>query len=165
MAEAAAAGAAPLTDEVIELLTSGAIMSIATRDAALTPECVPAMGVRVHRDRRALTVYVPDAASGETLANLAHNGQIALTASRPVDEKSMQLKGRVLAMRAGDPTDRAGIEVYRGALAEQLAFVGLPRAITRRLTWWPSTAIDFAVDDVFVQTPGPGAGNRLGTCK
>src|SRR3954454_15303056 len=90
MAEAAAAGGAPPNHEVIELLTSGAIMSIATRDADLTPECVPAMGVRVHRDRRALTVYVPDSAARETLANLAHNGQIALTASRPADEKSMQ---------------------------------------------------------------------------
>ncbi len=37
----------------------------------------------------------------------------------------------------------------------------MPRAIARRMIWWPSVAIEIEVADVFVQTPGPGAGARL----
>jgi hypothetical protein len=62
---------APLCDEVVELLSSGVVMSLGTRDAALVPECVPAMGSRVNRDRRTLTVFVPRTLVGQTLTNLS----------------------------------------------------------------------------------------------
>ena len=41
------------------------------------------------------------------------------------------------------------------------AVIGIPRALTRGLLWWPSTAVDFEVSDVYTQTPGPDAGERL----
>jgi hypothetical protein len=152
---------APLCDEVVELLSSGVVMSVGTRDRALTPECVPAIGSRVHRDRRTLTVFVPRALLGETLANLQDNGQIAVSFARPSDDKTMQVKGRASGVRDAVEADRPVQELARGGLVEQLAGVGMPRAIGRRMTWWPSVAIDIEVADVFVQTPGPGAGARL----
>lgn len=151
----------PLCAEVLELLDSGVIMSLATRDGDNVPECAPAMGPRVHRDRHGLTVFVARALAGATLANIADNGQVAITFTRPADEKSMQIKGRALAVRDAEDGDRLGLELYRGALAEQLAIVGVPRTVTRRMTWWPSVAIEIEAREVFVQTPGPGAGRRL----
>jgi hypothetical protein len=151
----------PLCREVIELLSSGVVMSVGTRDSALAPECTPAMGSRVNRDRRSLTVFVPKVLADATLANLRDNGQIAVNIVRPSDDKSVQLKGRVRDVRDATEADRATQEQQRSGLVEQLAFVGLPRAITRRMTWWPSVAIDIDVDDAFVATPGPEAGQRL----
>lgn len=151
----------PLCREVIELLSSGVVMSIGTRDAALAPECTPAMGSRVNRDRRGLTVFVPQALAEATLANLRDNGQIAVNIVRPSDDKSMQLKGRAVAVRDASEADRVTQEQQRSGLVEQLAFVGLPRAIARRMTWWPSVAIDIEVNDVFDATPGPEAGQRM----
>jgi hypothetical protein len=152
---------APLCDEVIELLASGVVMSVGTRDQALNPECVPAIGSRVNRDRRTLTVFVPRALAGATLANLEDNGQVAINFARPSDDKTMQVKGRSRGVREATDADRPTQELARGGLVEQLAGVGLPRALGRRMTWWPSVAIDIEVADVFVQTPGPGAGARL----
>jgi hypothetical protein len=154
-------GVTLLCDEVIELLSSGVVISVATRDPALVPECVPAMGTRVHRDRRALTLFLPRAVIGATLVNIADNGRVAINLTRPTDEKSIQLKGRATAVREPTDADRTAQELYRGALTEQLAVVGMPRAMTRRLTWWPSVAIEVQLEDVFVQTPGPGAGRRM----
>lgn len=153
--------APPLCNEVIELLSSGVVMSVGTRDETLTPECAPAMGSRVQRDRKGLTVFVPRAMSRATLVNLAANGQIAVNVVRPSDDKTIQIKGRARAVRDATDSDRAMQESQRGALVEQLAVVGLPRAIGRRITWWPSVAIEIDVDDVFVGTPGPDAGKRL----
>jgi hypothetical protein len=161
MAEGVPTEPAPLCDEVVELLASGVVMSLGTCDAALVPECVPAMGSRVNRDRRTVTVFVPRLLLGATLVNLEHNGQVAVSATRPSDEKSMQIKGRSRAVRDATDAERPIQELQRGALVEQLAAVGMPRAVTRRMTYWPSVAIEIDVTDVFVQTPGPGAGKPL----
>lgn len=152
---------APLCREVIELLSSGVVMSIGTRDATMAPECTPAMGSRVQRDRRGLTVFVPLALAPSALANLRDNGQIAVNVVRPSDDKTIQIKGRARGVRDATDDDRSLQELQRAALVEQLAIVGLPRATARRIAWWPSVAIDIDVDDVFVGTPGPGAGMRL----
>ena len=156
----ASGGTSPLCDEVIELLASG-VTSLGTRDAALQPECVPVMGARPHRDRNSVTVFVPQALAAATLVNLEDNSQVAISVTRPSDDISMQIKGRAVAVRETTDADRAAQEQFRGALVEQLAIVGLPRAITRRMAWCPSVAIQVDVDDVFVQTPGPGAGRRF----
>jgi predicted pyridoxine 5'-phosphate oxidase superfamily flavin-nucleotide-binding protein len=160
MTEGARAGQ-PLCDAVLDLLASGVIMSIATRDASLAPECAPAMGSRVHKDRKTLTVFVPESLAGITLANIANNGRVAMSITRPTNTVSMQIKGHAVAVRDAVAADAAVQEQYRGALVEQLAMVGLPRAVTRRLRWSPSVAIEVAVEEVFVQTPGPGAGRPL----
>jgi hypothetical protein len=161
MAEGGPSERLPLCDEVVDLLGSGVVMSLGTRGAALVPECVPAMGSRVHRDRRTLTVFVARALLGETLANIDDNGQVAVCLTRPSDEQSMQLKGRARSVREATDADRGALELARGGMVEQLAVVGMPRAMSRRMAFWPSVAIDIEVKDVFVQTPGPTAGLPL----
>ena len=163
-ADAPAATSFRLSDEALELLSSGVDISVATRDAAMAPECTFAMGLRVHRDRRVVTLFIPRDIVGPTLRNLEDNGLIAATFARPCDHKTIQLKGRFLGVRDSAPADRELQEMYRGAYSEQLALIGIPRAYTRRLAWWPSVAIDVEVHEAFGQTPGPGAGNRLAGC-
>jgi hypothetical protein len=149
------------SDDLLDLLQSGLDIIVATRDAALAPECTTAMGVRAHRDRRTLTVYLPKEGAEPTLKNLADNGEIAVTFCRPSDHKTVQLKGRATSVTDSRPEDRELQERYRAALAEQFAIVGVPRAITRRMCWWPSVAIDVEVREAFTQTPGPRAGAPL----
>ena len=65
-------------------------------------------------------------------------------------------------MDRGD-AEREVQELYLAAYVEQLAMAGIPRAMSRRLAFWPSIAIDIDVADVFNQTPGPQAGTRMGS--
>jgi hypothetical protein len=149
------------TPELMEYLEGGLDILVATRDAALAPECTMAMGVKTHRDRKTLTIYLPRVGADLTLRNLADNGQIAATFCRPIDHRTVQLKGRSVAVRETGPDDREIQQRHRGALVEQLALVGVPRALTRRFRWWPSVAIEVDVTQAFTQTPGPGAGEPL----
>jgi hypothetical protein len=150
-----------ISDDVLELLASGVDVYVATRSADLLPESVLGMGVRVHQDRRTVTVYVPRVHAGATLANLTDNGMIAATFCRPPDHRSVQFKGRYLGQRESGESDRELQEVFRSAMVESFAAIGIPRVMSRGLPWWPSTAVDFEVSDVYTQTPGPNAGNRL----
>jgi hypothetical protein len=153
--------ASPLSEELGELIASGVDVYVATRDAALEPESMLAMGVRLHAGSCSLTVFLPEVVSAPTLRNLESNGQVAITISRPRDERTVQLKGRTTRIRPADAVDKEHLLVARAAMVEQFAGVGIPRSATRRIVWWPSVAVEVEVRDVFEQTPGPHAGFPL----
>jgi hypothetical protein len=147
--------------ELSEHLASGVVMYVATRDRSLFPESMFAMGARIDCERGVVTVFLPRATAASTLANLEDNGQIAVALTRPSDHKSFQIKGRSLAVREGAAADRDLQSVHRAALTEQFASVGVPRCLTRRIGWWPSVAVDIELHEIFAQTPGPRAGERV----
>ena len=78
-----------------------------------------------------------------------------------VDHRSYQIKGRLVDARAADEDDRKSIERYRSALAQHYGAVGMPPRLTYRIVRWPAHALRMAVESVFIQTPGPGAGVPL----
>jgi hypothetical protein len=152
----------PLTDELVEHMASGVEVYVGTRDGRLFPESMLAMGVKVHADRRTVTVYLPSSCARRTLDNIADNGQVAVTLVRASTLKGVQLKGVARGTRESGPADRDLQVVHRAAMVEEFACVGVPRSATRRLLWWPSVAVDVEVFSVFGQTPGPNAGEPLG---
>ena len=58
--------------------------------------------------------------------------------------------------------DRALLTRYHEMLLQELNLVGVPRSKWNRVAWWPAVALRMEVRDVFVQTPGAGAGRRAG---
>jgi hypothetical protein len=139
-------------------------MHLATRDAELQPASTFAFGLAVSDDRE-VTVFLPVALASFTLANLRDNGQMALTIVRPTDNRAVQLKGIWLGERRADDADRALVERQRDALTQELGLVGVPRSLWRRIVWWPSLALRMEVREVFVQTPGPKAGQSCGPAR
>jgi pyridoxamine 5'-phosphate oxidase-like protein len=150
--------AARLPEEIVELIASGVDACVATRDARLEPEVMLAMGIRPSADRTRLTVYLPTALAARTCQNLSDNGDIAVTVERPIDLRAVQIKGRSLGVRPSSEADRELQSMFRAGLVEAFGAVGIPRSLSRRLTWWPSVAVDVSIRDVFFQTPGPNAG-------
>src|SRR5262249_59424847 len=122
---------------------------------------VRAVGARVERGRRELTVFVPLATAATTTENLAENGRVAVCFSRVEDHRSIQIKGKAIAVALADEPDRAVIERWRGEWSRTLAFIGLPPRVTLRLSSWPAHAVRLRVEAVYSQTPGPGAGAPL----
>ena len=153
-----------IPDRVIELLHGPAYMQIGTRDAALRPAHTFAVGAVVHEDRETVTVFVPNARAGRMLADLESNGRVALGIVLASHE-AYQLKGSYLSTRPTDASDLARQETYRKALLEDALRVGFPEEIARPLTqglaYTPAIAMTFRAEQVFLQTPGPGAGTSL----
>ena len=153
-----------IPDRVIELLHGPAYMQIGTRDAALRPAHTFAVGAVVHEDRETVTVFVPSARAGRMLADLESSGRVALGIVLASHE-AYQLKGSYLSTRPTDASDLARQETYRKALLEDALRAGFPEEIAWPLTqgfaYTPGTAITFRAEQVFLQTPGPGAGTPL----
>lgn len=153
--------AAPISTELKEFLESGISLLVGSRDARLQPEVVRALGARIEEGGREVTAFVPDATAARTLANARDNGRLAVCFTA-VDHRSYQLKGSLIEVRAADEEDRRQIERYRAALAQHFGSVGLPPRLTLRIAHWPAHALRVAIEEVFIQTPGPGAGVALG---
>jgi hypothetical protein len=135
-------------------------MFLATRAADLTPSSVLASGLRVDTPQQ-VTVFLTEAAAAPALPNLAHNGEMAVTLSNVLDHRSIQLKGTLVAMRPSDEADRAFQAQYMERFRPAMTAIGVPRSIAARLAWWPSRAVQMAVREMFVQTPGANAGRPL----
>jgi len=151
----------PLSEDLLAFVASGVDVLVATRDENLMPESMVAIGALPHQDLRTFTTYLPEALADATVRNLLRNGDVAISLVRPTDHKAVQIKGKFITLRRSTEADKAIQSLGRAALVEQFAHIGIPRPVSRRLKWWPSLAIDVRVETVYLQTPGPGAGEPL----
>lgn len=150
---------------VRELIAAGPSLLIGTHDGSLVPEATRATGILLGADGASLTVFVPDATGRRALVNLRSDPRVAITCSHPASHLTFQLKGRVTAVRRAKGPDRDVIERYRSAFSGQLEEVGISPEVSSRLSGWPAHAIEVTVTEIFEQTPGPGAGERLGSAR
>jgi hypothetical protein len=149
--------------ELAELFEGGVSILVGTRDASLSSEATRGVGAVVHSDRRRLTVFLPTDVAGRALENLRDNGQIAVGFSSVLDHMTLQVKGVLEGIRPATEGERETIIRYHAAFTEILYYTGIPKTITRQLNVWPSVAVTFTVTDIFQQTPGPNAGERMKT--
>jgi hypothetical protein len=147
-----------LNDEVTEFLEGGRLIHFGTRNADLEATGVQGSALVVEPDRAHIVAFLPVCGSEETLANLHANGQAALCAGRPVDERACQVKGVFVSVRAADAHERDVIETQLEVGLRQLEEIGIPRQLYTGHPHWPSVAVRLRVTEVFNQTPGPGAG-------
>jgi hypothetical protein len=108
-----------------------------------------------------VTVYVPVSTSRDTIANIATTRYLTVVATHPLDNHSVQLKGRAATARLARE-DESGL-IRRGfdGFAELLNGIGIPPRVTNAVTRWPAFAIEMQVEEIYDQTPGPKAGTRL----
>ncbi len=111
----------------------------------------------------ALVRLMLDAEDERTLEHVSAGGAIAITAANVLTLRSMQLKGRARGMDSATPDDRARVERY---VREFHADVEATDFVTWELfqQFFPVDCVACLVDvhEAFDQTPGPGAGARVG---
>lgn len=142
-------------------LESGLVVTLGTRSAALVPELARASAVVVAPGASELAILVGQAASGETLPNLRDNGRMAVTCGCATTFRSVQIKGRCLEVTPAAPADVDRAEQQRRSLARALARGGIPPEFAGRRVPGDLLKIRLETEQLFEQTPGPRAGERL----
>jgi hypothetical protein len=154
-------------DELKNFLEGPVSVLVGTRDSRLVPEITRAWGPLVSEDRQRVSLCVPLATSRKTLDNLEGNGEIAVTFSLPTNYRTFQLKGRHAQAAEPDSMDLAVVARHRDAFAAVNEPLGQPRQQVE--AFWRAeietsavlVKILFVPEQVFDQTPGPGAGRSL----
>jgi len=150
-----------ISDELAAFLESGLSITVGTRDGQLNSDSARAWAVRIHDDRARLTAFLHSKAATAILRNLAAHPEIALAFDRPVDNRACQVKGLYESSRRARPGERELVERQVDGFLSQLERLGIPRAMTAGWKAWPCVAVQIRVNQLFEQTPGPGAGEPL----
>lgn len=134
-----------------------------TRDRKLVPHGHRVSGWQLGADARTFTAFIAHGFTDGLLEALDDNGQLAVTVEEFPSHETYQLKGRYLRHRPIQPDDLAIVERVRGRYVKSVRHMhpDAPINVLQAFILAPSIAIEFEVQEVFVQTPGPGAGARL----
>jgi hypothetical protein len=146
--------------EVAAQLESPCSLLVGSVAADGLPDAVRAWGVEVQGPERIRVLLAAD--SQRTLENLADGGRVALTTTDFVTMVSWQLKGRAALVEPATAADRIRFDVFcAGCLGLLAPLQGVPEATIARLIPADVMACEMVVEQVFDQTPGPGAGARI----
>jgi hypothetical protein len=154
---------APVLDPpVVEFIHGGVAVGVATRDDDLRPEFARGWGPEVSADGRSLKVCVTAPEGSRMRANLELNGAVAVGFSPPTIARAVQVKGVATAVGEPEAADLERVERHVRSFVAEAARIGAPAELSQRMFVRTGlVAIEFSIDEVFDQTPGPTAGRRL----
>ena len=136
---------------------------VGVRDRDLVPFGHRVSGWQVGADQRTMTILVPDEFLEKLLESLKENGELAITVEEFPSHETYQFKGRYLRHRGVQEDDGEVVERVRRRFVKSLKpmYADAPEDILKSFISPPSLAIEFEVLEIYLQTPGPGAGIRL----
>ena len=134
-----------------------------TRDRALVPHGHCVSGWHVGAGGRTLTVLVPEPFTAHLVESLEDNGQLAVTVEEFPSHETYQFKGRYLRHRPLQQEDVEIVDRIRERLVRSLRpiYSDVPEHLLNAFVVKPSLAVEFEVVEIYLQTPGPGAGARI----
>lgn len=151
-----------IPEHVVKFLERATVGIGGTRDRELVPHVHRLSGWSVGDDRQSLTCLVPQQFSAELLPSLEDNAQFALTVSEVPSHETYQFKGDYVGSRPIDARDLAVCERHRKLFTASIApLFGFSERALHAYAPPPSVAFDIRLREIFVQTPGPEAGEKL----
>jgi len=156
-------GLAPVLDPgVVEFIHGGVAVGVGTRDGELRPEFARGWGPEVSADGRSLRLCVAAPEGSRMRANLEGNGAVAVGFSPPTIARAVQVKGVAAAVGEPEADDLERVERHVRSFVAEAERIGAPAELSRRMFVGTGlVAVEFSIDEVYVQTPGPTAGRRL----
>lgn len=133
------------------------------RDRDLVPFGHRVSGWRIGVDQRTMTIMLPDEFLAQLVESLQHNGELAVTVEEFPSHETYQFKGHYLHHRAIQDDDAESVERVRRRFVRSMRplLPDAPEDVLSAFVSPPSLAVEFEVREIYLQTPGPGAGTRL----
>lgn len=152
-----------IPDSIMTFLDDEAMVAVAaSRDENRVPHLHRVSGWNVDADCQTINCFIPNAYTAALNSSLESNGEFALTVVDPGSHKTYQFKGQYVDSRPITDADLAIAEQKRGRFAEAVSQgFGLPEGACRTYILPPNLVIRFRVREIFLQTPGPDAGQRV----
>ena len=133
------------------------------RDRDLVPFGHRVSGWRVGGDQRTVTILVPDESCERLVELLQENRELALTVEEFPSHETYQFKGLYQHHRRIQDDDVRSVDRIRSRFVRNIRpiYPDAPEHVLKAFVSPPSLAVEFEVLEIYLQTPGPGAGTRL----
>ena len=136
--------------------------AVGTRDRDRVPHVHKVSGWRVEPDQETIACSIPAAFTRHLMESLEDNGQVALTVEEIGPHETYQFKGVFVDAQPCTAADRHAADRVRERFARVVPHhLGVSEAASRAFGMDPEVTVRFRVQEIYVQTPGPGAGRRL----
>jgi hypothetical protein len=134
-----------------------------TRDRDLVPHGHRIVGWRVVEEGRVLTTLIHEQFMAHLLESLEDNGHFAVTVEEFPAHESYQFKCRYVRHRPVEPEDLEITARVRERFVRRVLpiFPDATEPMLRAFVLNPHVAVECEVLEIYLQTPGPGAGARL----
>jgi hypothetical protein len=134
-----------------------------TRDGNLVPYGHRVSGWRVGGAGRTLTAFISEQFTARLIESFENNGELALTVEEFPSHETYQFKGRYLRHRPLQPEDVEIVDRIRMRFVKSVhpLYADAPEDLLKAFILKPCVAVEFEVSEIYLQTPGPGAGARL----
>lgn len=151
-----------LEDDVAAFLSGNVMMIAATRDAAMRPHIGRGCGAAFDPDVGDLTLLASSTQWPEFFANAKSGAPIAMTVCQPDNYKCLQVKGQIIGVSQASEEQKARAQRYLDTMLSIMAGLGVSRLqLSTVFSNADLVAIRFWPADLFIQTPGPEAGERM----
>lgn len=154
-----------LPPDLLAMMDRGVSVIVGSRDLAMRPSIMRAVGSSLAQGGRSITVYLSRRQSSQLLQDVATSGHVAVVFSEPATHRTVQLKARQATMRNAQPSDEPLLARYLESMEREIQRVGHPPSLTRAMLAHrldDIVAISFEPQQAFDQTPGAKAGTLLG---
>jgi len=149
---------------IIRFLEQYANLAFAgTRDRNFVPYGHRVSGWRGGGGGRTLTAFISEQFTARLVESLEENGQLALTVEEFPSHETYQFKGRYLRHEPLQPEDVEIVDRIRMRFVKSIQplYSDTPEDLLKAFILKPCVAVEFEVLEIYLQTPGPGAGARL----
>ena len=155
--------ASPLVNaELIQFMRGPVSAMLGTADAMAVPDATRVAGVAALDSRRLRVLISPEARTAR--ANAVVGSRAAVLVTDITSYRSVQWKGRVISSgEQRTPGDLALLHRHVDSFSEASPRVGIRSEFVARLFPLDVVPLVIEVDELYDQTPGPGAGRRIGT--
>ncbi len=142
---------------------AGPLMPIlAVRDDRFRAAIARAIGVNLDADSAQLDIFVASALWQDFMRAVKPGAIVAVTATHPGTYVSYQVKGPVEAIEDAADCDRARGRLHIDRMLALLGTLGSTRQqLSHMFTVEGLVRIRMRIDELFEQTPGPAAGERI----
>jgi hypothetical protein len=150
---------------LLAMMARGVSVIVGSRDAALRPSVMRAVGSDVADGGARVTVYLARSQARQLLQDIAGTGQLAVVFSEPASHLSVQLKAEDAVVRPATEADLPALQRYLASMRHEVQRVGFAPDFTEAMLAFrldDLVAVSFAPRQAFQQTPGAQAGTALG---
>ena len=150
--------------DLLAMMARGVSVIVGSRDLALRPSVMRAVGSHVAPDGGTITVFVARRQSRQLVQDVATTGHVAVVFSEPATHRTVQVKATRAVLRNAEPAEEPVLARYLASMEHEVQRVGYAPAMTRAMLAHrldDVVAISFEPEQAFDQTPGPRAGALL----
>lgn len=148
--------------DVAAFLEGPVMILVSTSDSAHRASIARGSGVRFDRRHGHIDVLLCQSQWSDVAGNAVRGAPIAVTVVRPSDYRAFQVKGVIEAVASASEEEQQRAAAYVARMLEIMAELGVTKAqLSHTLTDKDLVRIRFLPADLFAQTPGPDAGQRL----